>query len=97
MAKGEQCLEKSTQQSSVFDNTVVDMDTEGEELLDCEEEPLNTELTEMANLEKCIEEWVAKLIKEQAINIPPLDAEIPPAAGQNSSSTKNAEDSDEID
>jgi hypothetical protein len=57
------------------------MDTEGEELLDYEEEPLSTEITEMANLEKTIEEMGAKLIKEQAINIPPLDAETHTAAG----------------
>jgi hypothetical protein len=81
MAEGEQCLDKSTQQSSVFDNNVADMDTEGEELLDYEEEPLSTEITEMANLEKTIEEMGAKLIKEQAINIPPLDAETHTAAG----------------
>jgi hypothetical protein len=49
----------------------------------------------MANLEKTIEEMAAKLIKEHAINIPPLDAETHTAAGQTSSGAK--EDSDEID
>jgi hypothetical protein len=29
IAEGEQCPDKSTQQSSVFDNNVADMDTEG--------------------------------------------------------------------
>jgi hypothetical protein len=95
MAEGEQCLDKCTQQSSVFDNNVTDMDTEGEELLDYEEEPISTEITEMANLEKTIEVRAAKLIKEQAINIPPLDSETHTNAGQTSSGTK--EDSDEID
>jgi hypothetical protein len=95
MAEGEQCLDKCTQQSSVFDNNVTDMDTEGEELLDYEEEPISTEITEMANLEKTIEVRAAKLIKEQAINIPPLDSETHTNAGQTSSGAK--EDSDEID
>jgi hypothetical protein len=86
----------STQQSSVPNVTMADMDTEGEELLDYEEEPVNTEVVAMANLEKSIEERAAKLLKEQAINIPSSGVTNSPTAGQNSSS-KNGEDSDEID
>jgi hypothetical protein len=86
----------STQQSSVHNITMADMDTEGEELLDYEEEPVNTEVVAMANLEKSIEERAAKLLKEQAINIPSSGVTNSPTAGQNSSS-KNGEDSDEID
>jgi hypothetical protein len=78
-----------TQQSFVLDITVADMETEGEELVDYEEEPTSNELTEMANLEKSIEERANKLLEDQAIKIPLLDG--------SHTALNSSEDTDEID
>jgi hypothetical protein len=61
---------KLTQQSYVEGDVAVGMETEGEELVDYEDEPMNTEKFEMANLERNIEERAKRLMDNQAIKIP---------------------------
>jgi hypothetical protein len=77
-----------TQLSSVFDSTAMDLETEGEELVDYEEEPVSKEKAEMANLEKCIEERAIELLEDQAIRIPPL-GDSSDNGNQNSASNKS--------
>jgi hypothetical protein len=83
------------QQSYVEGDTAVDMETEGEELVDYEEEPMNTEKFEMANLERNIEERAKRLLDNQAIKIP-LAEDTSDNDNQNSASNKSGEDTDEI-
>jgi hypothetical protein len=78
-----------TQQSSVPDSIAAEMETEGEELVDYEEEPTSNEMTEMANLEKSMEERANKLLEDQAIKIPLLDG--------SDTTLNSSEDTDEID
>jgi hypothetical protein len=59
-------------------------------------EPINKEISEMADLEKSIEMRAANLLKDQAIKLPLDDVNSPPLA-QNSNSNKSEDDTDEID
>jgi hypothetical protein len=85
-----------TQQSYVEGDAAVDMEMEGEELVDYEEEPMNTEKFEMANLERNIEERAKRLLDNQAIKIPVAE-DTSDNGNQNSASNKSGEDTDEID
>jgi hypothetical protein len=86
-----------TQQSSILARNATDMDTEAEEMVDYDDEPANSEMAEMANLERSIEARASKLLEEQAIKIP-LTAEGSMESGaQHTSSNKSGDDSDKID
>lgn len=85
-----------TQQSSVAGDTAMDLEIEGEELVDYEEEPMNTEKVEMANLEKSIEERAKKLLENQDIKTP-LAEDTSDNGNQNFARNKSGEDTNEID
>jgi hypothetical protein len=85
-----------TQQSYVVGDVAVGMETKGEELVDYEDEPMNTENFEMANLERSIEERAKRFMDNQAIKIPVAE-DTSDNSNQNSASNKSGEDTDEID